>query len=92
MKFEAMARATTLAVLITASLSACSSKNERAFVGGCVSMGASRENCSCAYKKVQATHKVDDINFAEMLGTELHRKIQAAFAAAVVECIKENGL
>lgn len=92
MKFEVIARATTLAVLITASLGACTSKNERAFVGGCVSMGASRENCSCAYKKVQATQKVDDIHFGEILGTEQHRKIQAAFAAAVVQCIKENGL
>lgn len=92
MKFYAMARITTLAILLVASLSACSSKNERAFVGGCVGMGASRENCSCAYKKVQATHKLDDINFGEILGTEQHRKIQVAFAAAVVQCIRENGL
>ncbi|BEP96344.1 hypothetical protein GmRootA79_47280 [Acidovorax sp. A79] len=87
-----MVRTTALAVLFAASLSACSSKNERAFVGGCVGMGASRENCSCAYKKVQATHKLDDINFGEILGTEQHRKIQVAFAAAVVQCIRENGL
>lgn len=87
-----MARTTAVAVLLAASLSACSSKNERAFVGGCVSMGASRENCSCAYKKVNATHKLDGIDFGEILGTEQHRKIQVAFAAAVIQCIKENGL
>lgn len=92
MKFEAMARAAALAVLLAASLSACSSKNEKAFVGGCVSMGASRENCSCAYEKVDATHKIDGIDFGEILGTERHRKIQVAFAAAVVQCIRENGL
>lgn len=92
MKFYAMTRTTALAVLLAALLSACSSKNERAIVGGCVSMGASRENCTCAYKKVDATHKIDDINFGEILGTEQHRKIQVAFAAAVVQCIRENGL
>lgn len=92
MRFEAIARTTAVAVLLAASLSACSSKNERAFVGGCVSMGASRENCSCAYKKVNATHKIDGIDFGEILGTEQHKKIQVAFAAAVIQCIKENGL
>lgn len=92
MKFEAMARAGALAVVLAASLSACSSKNERAFVGGCVGMGGSRENCSCAYEKVQTTHKLDDIHFGEILGTEQHRRIQAAFAKALIECIKDNGL
>lgn len=92
MKFEAMARAGALAVVLAALLSACSSKNERAFVGGCVGMGGSRENCSCAYEKVQATHKLDDIHFGQILGTEQHRRIQAAFAQALIECIKDNGL
>lgn len=92
MKFKAMAKTSALALVLVAALSACSSKNERAFVGGCVSMGASKENCSCAYKKVDASHKIDGINFGEILGTEQHRKIQVAFAAAVVQCIRENGL
>ncbi|MBD9395292.1 hypothetical protein [Acidovorax sp. ACV01] len=92
MKFEAIARACALAVVLAGSLSACSSKNEKAFVGGCVSMGASRENCSCAYEKVDAAHKIDGIDFGEILGTERHRRIQIAFADAVIQCIKENGL
>ncbi|MFD1712377.1 hypothetical protein FVQ98_19335 [Ottowia sp. GY511] len=88
MKFKTAA----LATLILGLLSACSSKNERAFVGGCVSMGASRENCSCAYEKVDAIHKIDSLNFGEIFGTEEHKKIQLAFAQSVVQCIKENGL
>ncbi|RYH67301.1 MAG: hypothetical protein EON54_04085 [Alcaligenaceae bacterium] len=92
MTFEAMARAGALAVVLAVSLTACSSKNERAFVGGCVGMGGSRENCSCAYQQVDATHKVDAIDFGEILGTEQHRRIQVAFAKALVQCIKDNGL
>lgn len=92
MKFPAMARTAATCIVFVASLSACSSKNERAFVGGCMGMGGSRDNCSCAYEKVQATHKLDDIHFGEILGTEQHRRIQAAFAKALVECIKDNGL
>lgn len=91
MKLSHASRALFCALPLVAALAGCSSKNERAIVGGCTSMGTSKQNCQCAYETVNKAEDLDSVKFDEILFSEKHRKIQADLARAMVVCIKKNG-
>ncbi len=91
MKLSHASRALFCALPLVAALAGCSSKNERAIVGGCTSMGTSKQNCQCAYDTVNKAEDLDSVKFDEILFSEKHRKIQADLARAMVVCIKKNG-
>lgn len=76
-------------IFLFLTLSGCTSKAERAFIGFCKSSGIKSSLCSCTYEKIESHYGKEVIARMDE-GGALPRDLQSVTESASVQCLLEE--